>query len=392
MRNPFHSEQEAFRFVLVLILVLAAIALAVAFTPAWLAYVVVAVIPAAVAVRVTQLRMRRLRGFELPVKMAPPHVGSPEERRVLLVANEALAEESVLAELARLGSQPHTHVLVLAPALVSGAARLSGAFEGPMDEARTRVRTALEHVGNERVVAGEITDAPPLEAIEDAFATFSPDEVIVATGWEHSPGALEPQLAGLVRERFAVPVRHLVIAPGAEAREPSIDTEWRYRRESGEVAAKQFGLKALAGAGIVAAVLMSAVALVHSGEKNEARAASRASAEQLAGLPRVASSVSLKVIAEYKPGPEGEKHDAFTVTEFAVHAGQPQQLKIDNTDTVPHSITAPGAGVNITIMPGVHTYTLDVKTPGRYLWFCTFVCDEWAMEHPGYMSGYITVS
>jgi hypothetical protein len=59
---------------------------------------------------------------------------------------------------------------------------------------------------------------------------------------------------------------------------------------------------------------------------------------------------------------------------------------------VPHSITAPEAGVNIVVMPGTHIYTLLVKQPVRFLWFCTFRCDEWAMQHPGYMSGYITVS
>jgi heme/copper-type cytochrome/quinol oxidase subunit 2 len=109
------------------------------------------------------------------------------------------------------------------------------------------------------------------------------------------------------------------------------------------------------------------------------------------GSSSVAKVVDLSVIPEYKRGPEGEKHDVFTTTEFTVRAGQPQKLRIDNTDDVPHSITAPEAGINIVVTPGTHTYTLLVKQPGRYLWFCTFVCDEWAMEHPGYMSGYITV-
>jgi plastocyanin len=188
-----------------------------------------------------------------------------------------------------------------------------------------------------------------------------------------------------------VPVRHLVFEPGSAAREPDKDTEARYRHEFGDAAARRFGLKALAGAGILAAVLMSAVAMIQSSERQEVRAASQA-AEQIAALPPVARLVSLKVIPEGKLGPEGEKHDEFTVTEFAVRAGQPQELRIDNTDEVPHSITAPEAGVNIVVMPGTHTYTLLVKQPGRFLWFCTFRCDEWAMEHPGYMSGYITVS
>ena len=391
MRSPFHSEQEAFRFVLLLILGLLPVVLAAVLGPTWLALAVLALVLGALAMRVAQLRMRKLRGLQLPVKMAPPHLGSAAERRVLIVANDTLGEEALLSEVARLAGVPGTHVLLLVPALITPGARLTGAVDGLMDQARVRLKSALERAGRGPVVAGEVSEADPLDAIEDAFATFAPDEVIVSTRWERSASGLEPRLAGLVRERFAVPVRHLVFEPGSAAREPEEDTEARYRHELGEAAARKFGLKALAGAGILAAVLMSMVALVQSSERDEARAASQA-AERAAALPPVAKAVDLSVIAEYKRGPEGEKHDAFTTTEFAVRAGRPQQLRIDNTDSVPHSITSPGAGVNIVVMPGTHTYTLLVKQPGTFLWFCTFVCDEWAMEHPGYMSGYITAS
>jgi heme/copper-type cytochrome/quinol oxidase subunit 2 len=157
-------------------------------------------------------------------------------------------------------------------------------------------------------------------------------------------------------------------------------------------------LEWVAGAGILAALLMSTVALIQSGERGEGSAASK----QSAAAPAVAVSlppakpVSLKIIGAYKPGPDGKKHDAFTKTEFDVRAGQPLQLKIDNTDDVPHSITSPVAGVNITIQPGVHTYTLTVNEPGRFQWFCIIPCDSdahgWAMEHAGYMAGYITAT
>jgi len=391
VRSPFHSEQEAFRFVLLLILGLVPVVLAAVLGPTWLALAVLALVLGALAMRMAQLRMRKLRGLQLPVKMAPPHLGSAAERRVLIVANDTLGEEALLGEVARLAGVPGTHVLLLVPALITPGARLTGAVDGLMDQARVRLKSALERAGRGPVVAGEVSEADPLDAIEDAFATFAPDEVIVSTRWERSASGLEPRLAGLVRERFAVPVRHLVFEPGSAAREPEEDTEARYRHEFGEAAARKFGLKALAGAGILAAVLMSMVALVQSSERDEARAASQA-AERAAALPPVAKVVDLSVIAEYKRGPEGEKHDAFTTTEFAVRAGQPQELRIDNTDSVPHSITSPGAGINIVVMPGTHTYTLLVKQPGTFLWFCTFVCDEWAMEHPGYMSGYITAS
>lgn len=392
MRSPFHSEQEAFRFVLLLILALIPVVLAAALGPTWLALAVLAGVLGALAVRVAQLRMRKLRGLELPVKMAPPHVGSAAERRVLVVANDTLSEEALLGEVERLASAPGTHVLLLVPALISPGVRLTGAVDGLLNQARGRLNTALDRVGHDAVVAGEVSEADPLEAIEDTFATFAPDEVVVSTRWERAPSGLEPGLAGLARERFAVPVRHLVFEPGSAAHEPDKDAEARYRHESGDAAARKFGLMALAGAGILAAMLMSMVALVQSSERDEARAASQAAAAQAAALPPVAQVVDLSVYAEHKRGPEGEKHDAFTITEFAVRAGKPQELRIDNTDSVPHSITAPEAGVKIVVMPGTHTYTLLVKQPGRYLWFCTFVCDEWAMQHPGYMSGYITAS
>jgi hypothetical protein len=392
VRSPFHSEQEAFRFLLLLILALIPVMLAATLGPTWLALVVLAVVLGVLALRVAQLRMRKVRGLALSVKMAPPHMGSAAERRVLVVANDTLGEEALLSEVERLACVPDTHLLLLVPALISPGARLTGAIDGLCDQARVRLKAALDRAGDHGlVVAGEISEADPLQAIEDTFATFAPDEVIVSTRWERAASGLEPRLAGLVRERFAVPVRHLVFEPGSAAQEPDEDTEARYRHEFGEATARKFGLKALAGAGLLAAVLMSTIALVQSSEKKEARAAAQAAA-QIAALPPVAKMVALSVIAEYKPGPEGEKHDAFTTTEFAVQAGRPQELRIDNTDTVPHSITAPEAGINIVVMPGTRTYTLLVKRPGRFLWFCTFVCDEWAMQHPGYMSGYITAS
>lgn len=110
----------------------------------------------------------------------------------------------------------------------------------------------------------------------------------------------------------------------------------------------------------------------------------------------VPTSVKLKVLPSSKRGPDGKLHDAFTVTNFNVHVGQPVKLTIDNTDNQPHSITSPAAGVSIVAKPGTHTYTLLVSKTGRFLWYCAYPCDSdahgWAMSHPGYMSGYIVAS
>ena len=161
-------------------------------------------------------------------------------------------------------------------------------------------------------------------------------------------------------------------------------------------------LEWLAGAGILAALLMSVIALVNSGERSGPAAAAGVAPTVPAGAPTAvapaatAKVVSLKILGGFKVGPDRKKHDVFTTTEFAVKVGQPLKLKIENTDDVDHSITAPVPGVNITVKPGVHTYTLVVKQAGRFQWYCIIPCDSdangWAMQNPGYMSGYITAT
>ncbi len=158
----------------------------------------------------------------------------------------------------------------------------------------------------------------------------------------------------------------------------------------------------LGGAAVVAALLMSIIALSQSSEHNTvtitsgaAAPATSSTATATAGnLP--AKTISLKVVPGGKLGPDKIKHDYFTKTEYAVKVGQKLDLQIDNTDEGEHSITSPEIGVNIIVKPGIHTYELVVKEKGRFSWFCVIPCDDkangWAMQHAGYMSGYITAS
>jgi heme/copper-type cytochrome/quinol oxidase subunit 2 len=183
---------------------------------------------------------------------------------------------------------------------------------------------------------------------------------------------------------------------------PDRETEERDQHEFDEAVdhTGKMVLEWLAGAGIVAALLISIVALIQSGQKNEPRVVTQPAATQGAAVaPAVTAPTrteSLKIVGGSKLGPDGKKHDEFTKTEFAVKVGQPLKLKIDNTDDVPHSITAPVAGINLTIKPGVHTYSLVVTQAGRFQWFCIIPCDSdaggWAMSHPGFMAGYITAT
>ena len=158
----------------------------------------------------------------------------------------------------------------------------------------------------------------------------------------------------------------------------------------------------LGGVGVIAALFMSIFALTKSSQHSTVTVTTGApqatstqtSASTQSTLPP--KTISLKVIPGGKLGPDGIKHDTFTKTEFAVKVGQKLELKIDNTDEGEHSITSPVVGVNIIVKPGVHTYELVVKEKGRFSWFCVIPCDDaangWAMQHAGYMSGYITAT
>jgi plastocyanin len=185
---------------------------------------------------------------------------------------------------------------------------------------------------------------------------------------------------------------------------PDHDTEVKDQLEFDHTVEKQGKtvLEILAGVAVVAALGMSTVALLRSGQTTKIGIAPAALNQPVAAVPTPittpvpAKTIYSKVVTESKMGPDHVMHDAFTNTEFAVKVGQPVKLTIDNTDEGEHSITSPVAGVNITVKPGIHTYTLIVKEKGHFQWFCIIPCDDhghgWAMKNAGYMSGYITAS
>lgn len=155
------------------------------------------------------------------------------------------------------------------------------------------------------------------------------------------------------------------------------------------------------GVAIFAALMMSVIALVKASQRTEP-AASASSTPVLKQSPSAAAAlaaptappVTIKttIIPEGKKGPEGEKHDVYTVTNFNVKVGQPLKLVIDNTDETSHSVTSPIAGVDVVAPPGVHTYTVVITKAGKFPWACVIPCDNWAMQHAGYMAGYFNVT
>jgi len=188
---------------------------------------------------------------------------------------------------------------------------------------------------------------------------------------------------------------------GASAREPASGQRPTDQEQFDAEVNRKGGmfLQVLGAAGIMTAIGIATLALVVASQNHtSAMVMPSVSSAPVTAAPSapVAQTVSLSVAGSIKKGPDGKMHDAFSKTNFAVKVGQPTQLRIDNRDASPHSITAPGTGVSITVYPGVHTYTMTATRAGRYEWTCVIPCDSdahgWAMSHPGYMAGYITAT
>ncbi len=206
MRNPIRSEADAFRFVLLTIGYFALIVVGSVIN-VWLGVAVFVVLTAGV---LWWFLMRRT-DTEAPLRQAPaPH--APEHYRVLVVANETVGGAQLLDTIRERIAGRTARVLVVCPALNSPLRH----WASDEDDARTRAQERLDASlatmqGAGIQAAGEIGDGDPIQAIEDALRTFRPDELIVST---HPPGRshwLERGVVEKARERFALPVTHVVV-------------------------------------------------------------------------------------------------------------------------------------------------------------------------------------
>jgi hypothetical protein len=211
--NPFRSEAEAYRFVLLTVGYFAAI-VAAASIHRWLGLAVF-ILLTAVALG-WLLRTRR----EKPIQTAPIRRSAPDERRILVIANETVGGEALRERIEERAAAYREEVLVVCPALNSPLRHWASDEDQARAEARKRLDRSLARLAEQGVQArGEVGDSDPLQAIEDALRTFYPDEIIIST---HPPGRsnwLERGVVEAARERFAVPITHVVTDLAAEPEE-----------------------------------------------------------------------------------------------------------------------------------------------------------------------------
>ena len=109
-------------------------------------------------------------------------------------------------------AQRRASVLVVSPALNSKIRHWASDEDGARAAAEERLGrsvAALEQLGF--AATGEVGDADPVQAIEDALRTFRPDVIIISTHPEGRSNWLERGVVSTARERFAVPIEHVVV-------------------------------------------------------------------------------------------------------------------------------------------------------------------------------------
>ncbi|HSC51695.1 MAG TPA: universal stress protein [Gaiellaceae bacterium] len=207
MPNPLRSEGEAFRFLLGAVVYFAAIAIAGVINE-WAGLVVFVLLTIAVAVWWWQARAREPRHVEM---VAVPH-GPDDERRILVVANETVGGTQLLERITELASDANSRVLVVSPALNSPLRHLASDEDAARDAAQDRLDRSLAALATNGVTArGQVGDGDPLQAIEDALRTFGADEIVISTHPEGRSNWLERGVVENARERFAVPIHHVVV-------------------------------------------------------------------------------------------------------------------------------------------------------------------------------------
>ena len=137
---------------------------------------------------------------------------TPQPRRLLVIANETCMGSELFEVMRERADGPDSEVLIVAPALTSRLRYWMSDEDAGIEAAGRRLADSLERCAAAGVVPhGALGDADPLQALDDGVRSFSPTEVIIATHPESRSNWLEHGLVAQARERFDVPITHVVV-------------------------------------------------------------------------------------------------------------------------------------------------------------------------------------
>lgn len=212
MHNPLRSEADAFQWVVVIgVGALAVIGLTLLTRPVFGVVLAAALIGFGAGVAYRSSRGSLSRSVELTR-------GGDRKHRLLVVANETVEGEALLAEIRDRCRGRDCQILVVTPALAaSRASHWASDVDEAIELARQRMELSLIAIGELGLKGrGEIGDSDPNVAIEDALRVFPADEIVISTHPPERSRWLEHGVVARAREEIDLPITHVVVDLAAE--------------------------------------------------------------------------------------------------------------------------------------------------------------------------------
>lgn len=162
----------------------------------------------------------RWRGSISPQELertGPAGASAPPVEKVLVLANQTMAEDELHDALTDIPGSEDASYLVVVPAnpVDTGQAEREGAafvWEATAIAAQERLDRTLEELRSRGLtVRGELGDYRPLVALGKAMHDFEPDHVVIATHPEERSTWLRHGVVDEARSRYDVPVQHVVV-------------------------------------------------------------------------------------------------------------------------------------------------------------------------------------
>ena len=140
--------------------------------------------------------------------------------RVLILANEAIGDETFLREIRRHIEGRPAEVRIVAPTLVkSGLDVLTGDVDDERAEADRRLEATLAALERNGVEAsGTVGEADPNVALEDGLRLFPADEVVIIAHSGEQAAWAEHDVVEQARSRLTIPITYIEVDPDRQRR------------------------------------------------------------------------------------------------------------------------------------------------------------------------------
>jgi hypothetical protein len=143
--------------------------------------------------------------------------------RVVILANEVIGDEALVQEILRHTKGREAEVRIVAPATVKSPLDLAtGDVDDDIDEARRRLDASIDALQQHGIKAsGDVGEADPNLALEDALRRFRADEVIIVVHPRERQTWLEQDVVDRARRELTVPITYIEV-DGADSGSPGV--------------------------------------------------------------------------------------------------------------------------------------------------------------------------